>query len=123
MSTMYINNIVNDTTIVQSNRSDGRLVRWLNFCFVVEKNQLAACSTHTLRSDGLGVRGEDLHLLLGCGLPALVVARVLIKVSQPHDFVLLGRALELDDAVRVVLHGEELPLVPDTGLLVDPDLF
>ena len=50
MSTMYINNIVNDTTIVQSNRSDGRLVRWLNFCFVVEKNQLAACSTHTLRS-------------------------------------------------------------------------
>ena len=46
----------------------------------------------------------------------------LVKVGQPHHFVLFGGALELDDALAVVLNREELALVTNARLLIDLDL-
>ena len=46
----------------------------------------------------------------------------LIKVGQPHDLLLLVLALELDHALAVVLHCEEVSLVLDPRVLVYPDL-
>lgn len=43
-------------------------------------------------------------------------------MCQPLDLVLLVPALELYDLVAVVLHGEDVPLVPDSRVLVDTDL-
>ena len=44
-------------------------------------------------------------------------------MSQPHNLLLLVLALELDHPLAVVLHREDIPLVLDPRVLVDPDLI
>lgn len=79
----------------------------LNFRFIIEEDKFAARPTHALGAGhGPGVGAQHLHLLLRRALPPLVVAGMLIKVCQPHDFVLLALALEQDDSLPVVLNGK-----------------
>ena len=51
----------------------------LNFCFIIEQDELAPGSADGPGRVGLRVRAEDLHLLLRGNLPSFVVASMLQK--------------------------------------------